>query len=149
MRNALAIGMVIVATSGCAPRQTTHESSTGGGEAGSPAQTGGGAGGSSTGGRSGAAGAGVSGALTGGANGEAGAAGGSGSAACPSGLAGPVMSLVRTPGGVPYCMDTNEVTQAHYEPFLQAGLPITEQAHPLCNAATNTSFRPSVAAGND
>lgn len=39
-------------------------------------------------------------------------------AQCPSGLPGPQMALVAGPKGTRYCIDTTEVTQAHYKKFV-------------------------------
>ena len=54
---------------------------------------------------------------------------------------------MRTPKGVPYCIDTTEVTQGQYEVFRAAGVPISEQPHTLCNAQRNPSFDPEIIPG--
>jgi formylglycine-generating enzyme required for sulfatase activity len=67
---------------------------------------------------------------TGGAStGAAGGAGGATTSAC-TGKAGPLMITVQAPGGMPYCIDRTEVTQADYALFLKenTGKPGSEDS---------------------
>lgn len=104
-----------------------------GGSGGSAGVAGGGVGGSA---------GGVGGAATGGAGGVAGTGGsgidgGAGSAGCPTGK-GPVMVNVGA-----FCVDTTEVTQAHYAAFLAAkGSDTTGQ--PAKECSWNTSYQPAL-----
>ena len=61
---------------------------------------------------------------------------------CPTGAPGQAMVEFETPGGLRYCMDRTEVTQAHYAEFLAAAVPVESQTHPLCRAQRNTGFSP-------
>lgn len=63
---------------------------------------------------------------TGGASGDGGSSD-SGSSNCPTGLPGPALVEVPAPDGSSYCIDSTEVTEAHYAEFLAAGVDIATQ----------------------
>ncbi|MBI3205475.1 MAG: SUMF1/EgtB/PvdO family nonheme iron enzyme [Myxococcales bacterium] len=101
----------VVAAGACSSSTTNEGSGTGGAGTGGSSAGGSSTGGSSTGGvagspSGGASGGGAGGAATGGSGGDAGLA-------CPTGK-GPKMAAI----GSLYCIDTTEVTNAHYEAFL-------------------------------
>lgn len=92
------------------------------------------------GGSSGAAGAGNGGTGSAGVGGATGgAAGADAGAACPSGLPGPELVLVPTLTGGHYCIDSTEVTQLHYQLFLEANPNVSAQS---ASCSANTTFVP-------
>ncbi|MDW8249451.1 MAG: SUMF1/EgtB/PvdO family nonheme iron enzyme [Myxococcales bacterium] len=110
----------------------------------SPAGASGHSGESSGGNASGTAGA--AGESPGGVGGSAGQASLDG--VCPeaSALPGPLMVRLQTPDGVPYCMDSTEVTQAQYAAFLASpDLPTPGSEHKACK--WNGVYYPNVGEG--
>lgn len=81
-------------------------------------------------------------AASGGAGGTpaAGGAGGGTSSACAS-TRGPNMVEVSTPGGVKYCIDRTEVTQAQYAEFLKAPGTTPGSEHADCKDL-NATYQP-------
>lgn len=90
------------------------------------------------GGTGGAAGTGGSGGGAGSGN-ASGTGGAGGGAACPTGLAGAPLVLVPTLTGGHYCIDSTEVTQLHYQLFLEANPDVSAQS---ANCSSNTTFVP-------
>lgn len=90
------------------------------------------------GGTGGAAGTGGSGGGAGSGN-ASGTGGAGGGAACPTGLAGAPLVLVPSPTGGHYCIDSTEVTQLHYQLFLEANPDVSAQS---ASCSGNTTFVP-------
>ncbi|MEZ4221581.1 MAG: SUMF1/EgtB/PvdO family nonheme iron enzyme [Polyangiaceae bacterium] len=70
----------------------------------------------------------------------AGATGGTTAETC-DGLPGPTMVQLASPGGVKYCMDRTEVTQAQYAEFLKQVKDSPGSEHPDC-AEANQKYEP-------
>lgn len=62
-----------------------------------------------------------------------------GSSHCPSDLAGPSLVHVARTDGVAFCIDSSEVTNAHYAAFLAGGVPVDGQS---ARCHWNATFAP-------
>jgi sulfatase modifying factor 1 len=61
--------------------------------------------------------------------------GGGGHGSCPTTLSGPALVRVSWSGGVPFCVDSTEVTNAQYQVFLAAASPPAPNARCAWNAS--------------
>jgi formylglycine-generating enzyme len=66
---------------------------------------------------------------------------------CPANLPGPTLVAVPAPQGCTYCIDSTEVTNAHYAAFVAAKRGDTSGQRAECN--WNTSFDPAEPLGDD
>ena len=132
--------MVGCLVGGCSPDSPEFADEDSGGATGGTAGSGGVAGGTAGSGTSGGAG-------SGGVDASAGSGGGTSDAGtdsslpaeCPDTLSGPGLVKIETPGGGRYCIDSTEVTNAHYETFLANQPSLSSQP---AHCAFNGSFLP-------